>query len=224
MISTPGAAIIRRINMVRENEGISKNRLLGLLTGVRGASQGNLHRLLAGQAEPGAQVVAAIAKALGVLPGWVLTGEGPRTSEEQRWERAGRERELDSLALFYHPADVEVVSRFNLGAGDTGSRRRKAILRLARRLRDGTEVRRDPLSDDETRADLLQAAAEFLVAVEREFATVARGFLQRRAGQRRDRLTALAYVEWSDAILAAFVGRVTGIGSLTRAEIERRWG
>ncbi len=133
--------------------------------GVKGGkSLRTVQRVLDGTAEPKAGFVEAVSALLGVRVEWLMTGEGMRSDGAAAMLAKSDQALRGTLTKLHHADDVEAVYGVDLGARVQAEPRRRAVLRLADRLRSARVRYADPHFG---RRNLLKAAALFLLAAER---------------------------------------------------------
>lgn len=223
-----------RIEEVLNQKGMSKRRFAKLLkpSGARGISYPAIFRYLPSEdakrrkgkrTPPPAEFVVAAAKVLGVMPGWLLTGEGPRTPEDVEAQRRALEHLMDP-----DRDGQEYVKGLDLGTGQAAEVRRDALLRFIRKL-DAKSRYTPEFFEAGERAALVQAAATFMIGVDGAFQASTRTKLPNvRSGDPRPLVSGgillgqssaggwLVY--WCDAILDLFARRVIGLGERGAAD------
>lgn len=209
-----------RLKQSAGNAGLSIRELHRRLSGLPGSSYPSIHRYLRGRAEPPAGFVTGAANVLGVLPGWLLTGDGPRTAEETAVEE---QRRLDESGDPDRP-HLLYVRELDLGDDGHAESRRRALLRFSRKLEDASLLPvLSSVSREGERAALMASAGSFLVKVERSFQEAAstpiglpteldpRPLVARRILLGESSSTGWRVI-WHDAILDLFALRVFGLG------------
>jgi transcriptional regulator with XRE-family HTH domain len=186
--------------------------------GTRSASYASLHRYLRNTQHPPADVLADIADVLGARAAWLLTGDGPRTDADAA---AQHERQAELLDPDRH--HWPYIRGLDLGEGKARDSRERALIRFSQML-DDISYLDERFYDVAKRATLIQAAASFLMDVERALETaletemthttewgarplVAAGLLR---GEMRSGAELLA---WHDAALDLFRRRVVAEAS-----------